>query len=76
MCLRNFTSYSPFQGEIIAECDPMYAPADGEMMGLRNIHIYGLANVLKRPIILLDSMSGITNVGDYSGKKRQDFKLY
>ena len=51
---------------IIEECDPKYQPLDGSM-GLGNIHIFGLANVLRRPIILLDSLSGIQSSGDYSG---------
>ena len=54
--------------EIIAECDPSYLPLGGEPMGLRNIHIFGLANVLKRPIVLLDSLVGIQSSGDYTGK--------
>ncbi|XP_029651121.1 deubiquitinating protein VCIP135 [Octopus sinensis] len=53
--------------EIIAECEPNFVPLDGEPLGLRNIHIFGLANVLKRPIILLDSIIGIRSSGDYSG---------
>ncbi|XP_013409530.1 deubiquitinating protein VCIP135 [Lingula anatina] len=52
---------------IIEECDPDFLPPDGEAHGLRNIHIFGLANVLKRPIILLDSMTGMQSSGDYSG---------
>lgn len=54
---------------IIDECDPEYEPTDGELHGLRNIHVFGLANVLKRPIILLDSLAGMQSSGDYSGKK-------
>lgn len=38
----------------------------GVPLGLRNIHIFGLANVLHRPIILLDSLSGMRSSGDYS----------
>ncbi|GAB1607956.1 deubiquitinating protein VCIP135-like [Argonauta hians] len=53
--------------EIIAECAPNFVPVDGEPLGLRNIHIFGLANVLRRPIILLDSIDGIRSSGDYSG---------
>ncbi|XP_060561991.1 deubiquitinating protein VCPIP1-like isoform X2 [Ruditapes philippinarum] len=52
---------------IIEECDPYYLPPEGEAHGLRNIHIFGLANVLHRPIILLDSKSGMSSSGDYSG---------
>lgn len=51
---------------IIDECDPDFEPPDGELLGLRNIHIFGLANVLKRPIILLDSLSGMQSCGDYA----------
>ena len=53
--------------EIIAECDPDYMPLNGESHGLRNIHIFALANILHRPIILLDSISGMQSSGDYSG---------
>lgn len=53
--------------DIIQECDPQYCPEDGEPHGLRNIHVFGLANVLKRPIILLDSVEGMQSSGDYSG---------
>ncbi|XP_077979065.1 deubiquitinating protein VCPIP1-like [Glandiceps talaboti] len=52
---------------IIAECDPEFIPYDGEALGLRNIHIFGLANVLHRPIILLDSLGGLQSSADYSG---------
>lgn len=53
---------------IIEECDPYYIPPEGEAHGLRNIHIFGLANVLHRPIILLDSKRGLSSSGDYSGE--------
>eukprot|EP00731_Ephydatia_muelleri_P024943 Em0017g26a len=53
--------------DIIAEADPAYQPTEGQAHGLRNIHIFGLANVLRRPIILLDSLSGMQSSGDYSG---------
>lgn len=52
---------------IIAEADPEYKPHDEQPLGLRNIHIFGLANVLHRPILLLDSVSGIQSSADYSG---------
>ncbi|KAM4556075.1 deubiquitinating protein VCPIP1 [Fundulus diaphanus] len=52
--------------DIINECDPLFVPPEGVPLGLRNIHIFGLANVLHRPIILLDSMSGMRSSGDYS----------
>lgn len=52
--------------DIIKECDPLFIPPEGVPLGLRNIHIFGLANVLHRPIILLDSLSGMRSSGDYS----------
>lgn len=54
--------------DIIKECDPDYVLSTKDTMGLRNIHIFGLANVLRRPIILLDSIEGIMNSGDYTGR--------
>uniref|UniRef100_T1J3E2 Uncharacterized protein n=1 Tax=Strigamia maritima TaxID=126957 RepID=T1J3E2_STRMM len=62
---KDFIDASEWSG-IIAECDPEFQPIDGELLGLRNIHVFGLANVLHRPIILLDSLSGMQNPGDYS----------
>ena len=53
--------------EIINEADPNYHPETNEPFGLRNIHVFGLANVLHRPIILLDSLEGMQSSGDYSG---------
>ena len=53
--------------EIISEADPNYHPATNEPFGLRNMHVFGLANVLHRPIILLDSLEGMQSSGDYSG---------
>ena len=53
--------------KIIAEAAPEYQPQQGEVHGLRNIHVFGLANVLRRPIVLLDSLSGLKSSGDYSG---------
>ena len=53
--------------DIIAECDPDFVPSYGEIHGLRNIHVLGLANVLHRPIILIDSLEGMQSKGDYSG---------
>ena len=50
------------------ECDPDYIPPDGQPRGLRNIHVFGLANVLRRPIILLDSFTGLQSSGDYAGQ--------
>ncbi|XP_043921815.1 deubiquitinating protein VCPIP1-like [Protopterus annectens] len=52
--------------DIISECDPLFIPPEGVPLGLRNIHIFELANVLHRPIILLDSLSGMRSSGDYS----------
>ena len=53
--------------KIIEEAAPDFQPKAGEVHGLCNIHVFGLANVLRRPIILLDSLSGIQSCGDYSG---------
>ncbi|XP_061696440.1 deubiquitinating protein VCPIP1 isoform X2 [Syngnathoides biaculeatus] len=52
--------------DIINECDPLFVPPEGVPLGLRNIHIFGLANVLHRPVVLLDSLSGMRSSGDYS----------
>uniref|UniRef100_A0A0K8TFN7 OTU domain-containing protein n=1 Tax=Lygus hesperus TaxID=30085 RepID=A0A0K8TFN7_LYGHE len=51
---------------IIDECEPEYRPGDGSMIGLRNIHVFGLSNLLRRPIILLDSMAGMKASADYA----------
>lgn len=51
---------------IVEECDPDFQPPEGEFHGLRNIHIFGLANVLRRPIILLDSLECMKKSGDYA----------
>ena len=54
--------------DIIVESDPNYRPVlEEESMGLRNIHIFVLANVLHRPIVLLDSLAGMQSSADYSG---------
>ena len=68
MLLADFINASEWD-DIISECDPRYEPdvSKGEVLGLRNIHIFGLANVLKRPIILFDSLAGMKSSGDYSG---------
>ena len=66
--LRNFIDASEWD-DIIGECHPDFVPRSGEMAGLRNIHIFGVANILKRPIILLDSLKGMDCSGDYSGGK-------
>jgi len=65
--LQGFINASEWDG-IIEECDPDYAPDEwkGEILGLRNIHVFGLANILKRPIILLDCAAGMNCFGDYS----------
>ncbi|KAH9493081.1 Deubiquitinating protein [Bulinus truncatus] len=60
---------------IIRECDPDFIPTGAEPTGLRNIHIFGLANVLKRPIILLDSLEGIQSPGDYSVCTRRSISV-
>ncbi|XP_077368137.1 deubiquitinating protein VCPIP1 [Festucalex cinctus] len=52
--------------DIVNECDPLFVPPEGVPLGLRNIHIFGLANVLHRPIVLLDSLSGMRSSGDYA----------
>ncbi|XP_041466903.1 deubiquitinating protein VCPIP1-like isoform X1 [Lytechinus variegatus] len=63
---RDFVDNSEWP-QIIAESDPDYLPGPNEAMGLQNIHIFGLANILRRPIVLLDSLSGLESFGDYSG---------
>ncbi len=62
---KDFYSEEEWEG-IIAEAGPDWKPPDGQTLGLCNIHVYGLANVLHRPIILLDSLSGMHSSGDYS----------
>ena len=52
--------------DIIREADPNFEPDNGEPLGLRNIHIFALANVLHRPIILIDGIAGMHSKGDYS----------
>lgn len=66
--LQGFINASEWD-DIIEECDPDYVPDEskGEILGLRNIHVFGLANILKRPIILLDCVAGMNCSGDYSG---------
>lgn len=64
---KNFVDVDEWE-DIISECHPNFIPKEGELAGLRNIHIFGLANVLKRPIILLDNPKGIESSGDYSGE--------
>ena len=63
---KDFVSEEEWEG-IIEEAGPDFSPPDGQSLGLSNIHVYGLANVLKRPILLLDSWSGMQSSGDYSG---------
>lgn len=65
--LQGFINASEWD-DIIEECDPDYVPDEskGEILGLRNIHVFGLANILKRPIILLDCVAGMNCSGDYS----------
>ena len=40
---------------IVEEADPYYL-SDGATLGLRNVHVFALANILKRPIILLGTV--------------------
>ncbi|KAK9499362.1 hypothetical protein O3M35_002410 [Rhynocoris fuscipes] len=63
--LGNFINNSEWS-YIIDECDPDYKPSDGSMIGLRNVHVFGLANLLRRPIILLDSNEGMKASADYA----------
>ena len=63
---RDFVDADEWE-EIINEADPNYHPETNEPFGLRNMHVFGLANVLHRPIILLDSLEGMQSSGDYSG---------
>ncbi|KAI6647342.1 Deubiquitinating protein [Oopsacas minuta] len=51
---------------IIRESQPDYTPPDDQTSGLRNIHIFALSNILRRPIILLDKLTHIINAGDYA----------
>lgn len=62
---KEFYSTEEWDG-IVAEAGPDWKPPDGQTLGLCNIHVYGLANVLRRPIILLDSLMGMQSSGDYS----------
>lgn len=41
---------------IVAEAHPDYVPPADEMLGLRPVHVFGLANVLHRPVVLVDSL--------------------
>ena len=72
---REFINGSEWQ-TIIAECDPEYTPLENEPLGMRNIHVFGLANVLRRPVILLDSVSGIQSLADYTGRDRGQVYMY
>ena len=63
---KEFYSTEELEG-FIAEAGPDWTPPDGQTLGLCNIHVYGLANVLRRPVILLDSLMGMQSSGDYSG---------
>lgn len=63
---KEFYSTEEWEG-LVAEAGPDWTPPDGQTLGLCNIHVYGLANVLRRPIILLDSLMGMQSSGDYSG---------
>jgi deubiquitinating protein VCIP135 len=65
LALQDFISVNEWE-DIVAESDAEYRPAHGEAHGLGNIHIFVLANVLRRPIILIDSLEGMKSSGDYS----------
>ncbi|EDO31070.1 predicted protein, partial [Nematostella vectensis] len=52
--------------DIIKEASPNFVAPEGQSLGMRNIHVFGLANVLHRPIVLLDKLSGMQSIGDYS----------
>ena len=62
---KEFYSAEEWEG-LVAEAAPDWKPPDGQTLGLCNIHVFGLANVLHRPIILLDSVLGMQSSGDYS----------
>lgn len=66
MQFGDFITDKEFQ-RIIEEASPDYKPDNDEQLGLRNIHIFSLANVLRRPIILLDPLVGSTGNAEYSG---------
>ena len=66
MQLGDFITDEELQ-RIIEEASPNYKPDNDEQLGLRNIHIFSLANVLRRPIILLDPLAGSTGNAEYSG---------
>ena len=51
---RDFHDEEDFQ-IIIQEADPDAATGNDFNAGLGNIHIFALSNILKRPIMLLDS---------------------
>lgn len=66
----NFFDSSDGEWErIVAEAHPDYRPpansTDGH--GLCVIHIFALANVLRRPILLLDGMEGLKSKCEYTG---------
>ncbi len=63
---KEFYSAEEWEG-LAAEAAPDWKPPDGQTLGLCNIHVFALANVLHRPIILLDSLMGMQSSGDYSG---------
>lgn len=64
--LKDFLSEEEWP-EIVEEAGPDYQPPDGQPLGLRTVHIFALANVLHRPIILLDNLAGMEKRGEYSG---------
>jgi len=53
---------------IVEERDSDSQPKDmGKPLGLSNIHVFGLARIHHRPIILLNSLQSIKSFGDYAG---------
>lgn len=51
---------------IVKEATPDYTPPHGDVLGLSKVHIFALAQVLYRPIILLDNLKGVLSSGDYA----------
>jgi len=45
--------------DIVTEADPNFRPLDVDRHKVRAIHLFGLANVLHRPIILLDNLNNV-----------------
>lgn len=53
--------------DIIEECDVNYQPPFEEMHGLRLVHVFALANMLGRVIILFDSLTELHKCGGSAG---------